>query len=102
MRGRPVVLVAVLAVAGAAVARALRRRRAAAAPPDAAPPADPRAEELRRRLEESRAIVDERDSFEEAELPVDQAEPLGDPEARRREVHDAGRAAAERMRGDRP
>lgn len=45
-------------------------------------------------------MVGERDAFEEAELPVDQAEPLGDPDARRREVHDAGRAAVERMRGD--
>ena len=60
---------------------------------------DPRAEELRRRLAESRTIVDEREEFEAAETPVDQAsEPVGDPEARRRAVHESGRAAAERMR----
>jgi hypothetical protein len=60
---------------------------------------DPRAEELRRKLAESRTIVDEREEFEAAETPVDQAsEPVGDPEARRRAVHESGRAAAERMR----
>jgi hypothetical protein len=60
---------------------------------------DPRADELRRRLEESRSIVEERDEFEAAETPVDQAEHApADPDKRRRAVHDAGRAAAERMR----
>src|SRR6266566_9657500 len=37
--------------------------------------ADPRAEELRRKLEESRSIVEERDEFEGAEVTVDRAEP---------------------------
>jgi hypothetical protein len=32
---------------------------------------------------------------------VDEAEPVSDPEARRRSVHQAGRSAAERMRGSR-
>jgi hypothetical protein len=64
------------------------------------PEADPRAEELRRKLAESRSIVEERDEFEEAELTVDLAEPAPeDPESRRRAVHDAGRAAIDRMRG---
>jgi hypothetical protein len=71
----------------------LRRRRQ----PDAGP--DPRADELRRKLAESRSIVEERDEFEGAELTVDQAEPAPeDPESRRRAVHDAGRATVDRMR----
>ncbi len=72
----------------------LRRRRE---PVPAA--ADPRAEELRRKLEESRSIVEERDEFEGAELTVDRAEPAPeDPQSRRRAVHDAGRETVERMR----
>ena len=44
-------------------------------------------------------MVDERDEFEGAELTVDRAEPAPeDPESRRRAVHEAGRAAVERMR----
>ena len=72
----------------------LRRRRHAA--PSAA---DPRADELRRKLDESRSIVEERDEFEGAELTVDRAEPAPeDPESRRRAVHESARAAAEQMR----
>ena len=60
---------------------------------------DPRAEELRRKLDESRSIVEERDEFERAELTVDRAEPAPeDPESRRRAVHESARAAAEQMR----
>jgi hypothetical protein len=71
----------------------LRRRREPAAG------LDPRAEELRRKLKESRSIVEERDEFEGAETTVDQVEPAPeDPETRRRAVHEAGRAAAEQMR----
>ena len=76
----------------------LRRRREAPAGPD------PRADELRRKLAEARSIVEERDEFEAAEVTVDLAEPApahADPESRRRAVHDAGRAAVERMRNDR-
>jgi hypothetical protein len=54
------------------------------------------AESLRAKLEESRAVVDEREEFESAETPVDQAE----VDDRRRAVHERGRTAAERMRGD--
>jgi hypothetical protein len=73
----------------------LRRRRE----PVAAGP-DPRAEELRRKLAESRTIFEERDEFEGAEVTVDLAEPAPeDPESRRRAVHDAGRETVERMRG---
>ncbi len=84
--------------AGAAIAVYRRMRRAPVAP---APVEDPRAEELRERLEESRAVVDEREEFESAETPVDEVE-AGDssPEDRRRAVHERGRAAADQMRGD--
>ena len=61
---------------------------------------DPRAEELRRKLAESRTIVEARDEFDGAELTVDLAEPAPeDPESRRRAVHEAGRETVERMRG---
>jgi hypothetical protein len=79
-----------IGVAGAAVVRALRRKQAPLPAPD------PRAEELRQKLEESRTVVDEREEFESAETPVDQAE----VDDRRREVHERGRAAADQMRGD--
>src|ERR1043165_1878296 len=82
--------VGALGVAGAAVVRALRRQ------PSPAPAADPRAEELRQKLAESRAWGDGRDEFEPAEPPVEGAE----VDARRRSVHERGRAAAEQMRGD--
>jgi hypothetical protein len=73
----------------------LRRHRD---PPAAA--ADPRAEELRRKLDESRSLLDEREEFEAAEVTVDRAEPAPeDPESRRRAVHGAGRETLERMRG---
>jgi hypothetical protein len=62
------------------------------------PAADPRAEELRRKLDESRSLVDERDEFEGAEVPVDRAEPAPeDPEARRRAVHESARATVDEM-----
>jgi hypothetical protein len=81
--------------AGAAIA-AYRRMRRAPAP---VPVEDPRAAELRERLEESRAVVDEREEFESAETPVDQVEADSSPEDRRRAVHERGRAAADQMRG---
>jgi hypothetical protein len=60
---------------------------------------DPRAEELRRKLDESRSIVEERDEFEGAELTVDLAEPAPeDPESRRRAVHESARATVDDMR----
>jgi hypothetical protein len=73
------------------VLRFLRRRRT-----------DPRAEELRRKLAESRSIVEEREQFEGAETTVDRVEPAAeDPETRRRAVHESGRATVDRMRGER-
>jgi hypothetical protein len=60
---------------------------------------DSRAEELRRKLAESRELVGERDEFEAAEPTVEQTEHApDDPERRRREVHDAGRTVAQQMR----
>ena len=81
-----------------AAADLLRRRKqvVAAVEPESGP--DPRAEELRRKLAESRTIVEEREEFEAAETTVDQAYAPDDPETRRRVVHETGRAAAERMR----
>lgn len=62
--------------------------------------ADPRAGELRRQLDESRAVVDEREEFESAETTVDKVEDVPEnPADRRREVHAEGRSAVDRMRG---
>jgi hypothetical protein len=65
-------------------------------------PVDPRAEELRRKLDESKPIVAEREEFEAAETPVDVVEavpeaPPADPEERRRAVHAEGRSVVDRM-----
>jgi MYXO-CTERM domain-containing protein len=80
-------------VGGFALFGFLRRRR------EAPSGLDPRADELRRKLAESRSIVEERDEFEAAEVTVDLAEPAPeDPESRRRALHESGRATVERMR----
>jgi hypothetical protein len=84
--------------AGAAIAVYRRMRRA----PAPAPVEDPRAAELRQKLDESRTLVDEREEFESAEKPVDEVEADASPEDRRRAVHERGRAAAEKMRGSPP
>ena len=90
-------LVAGLGAASAVAPRLLRRRRGGGPAPE--PPVDPRAEELRRKLADSRPLVDERDEFEGGETTVDAAEPvLEDVGERRRRVHEEARAAAERMR----
>ena len=65
-------------------------------PPE--PREDTRAGELRRKLAESRTIVEEREEFESAETPVDRAEPTPEVDERRKRVHDEGRRTAERMR----
>jgi hypothetical protein len=67
-------------------------RKQKPAPETAHDPADT----LRAKLEESRALVDERDAFEEGETPVDEA----DPDARRRSVHDQARARLDELRGE--
>jgi hypothetical protein len=82
--------------AGAAVAAWRRFRRGPEVEPE--PTEDPRAEELRQRLEESRAVVEEQhEEAASAETPVDEAD-LGVDE-RRAAVHEQARAAAEEMRG---
>ncbi len=91
--------------AAAAVAYGLLRRRPGTPAPVAAPeePAgpDPRAEALRSKLAASRELADEREAFEEAETPVDEAvaaESDEDVAERRRALHERGRAAADEMR----
>jgi hypothetical protein len=77
-----------------------RPRRSPEAP--AEPAEDPRAEELRRKLDESRTVVEEQhEQAAEPETPVDEApDPPADPsvEDRRAEVHERARAAADEMR----
>ncbi len=79
----------------AALWRALRRRRVEE--PPLAPPAepDPRAAELRAKLDEAKEAAGDREEFESGETPVDEA----DLAARRDAVHDAGRAAIDEMGG---
>jgi len=92
------------AVVAAVVAlRALGRRHRSDggdAMEDAPVATDERAEELRRRLDEARGMAEERDAFEEGEVPIDQAEP--DPDERRRRVHAEGRAAVDEMQQHEP
>ena len=58
--------------------------------------ADP-ADALRAKLEESKAVVEERAEFEAGETTVDAAP---DPESRRREVHEQARARIDELRGE--
>jgi hypothetical protein len=79
---------------GLAVFRFFRRRRTSQPAV-----ADPRADDLRQRLAEARALADDRDEFESGETTVDQAEPATpDADARRRDVHEAARSTVEQMR----
>jgi hypothetical protein len=81
--------------AGAAIA-VYRKLRPASAPPSA-PADDPRADELRRKLEESRTVVEEQhEEVASPETPVDEA----DVESRRAAVHERARAAADEMRDE--
>ena len=94
MKARLALVLGGAAVAGAAAYRFLRR-----AAPSQAPPPEAHADELRARLAESRAVVDEREDFESAETPVDEADVVTPaPGDRRRAVHDRGRHVAEEMR----
>jgi hypothetical protein len=67
-----------------------RRRKAVEAGPDPAT-------ELRTKLAESRAIVDERDVDEAGQTTVDRA-PDPDPDARRRDVHARAREALDELK----
>lgn len=64
-------------------------------------PVDARAEELRRKIDESQPVVEDREEFEAAETPVDAVDPpmevADDPAERRKAVHAEGRSAVERM-----
>jgi hypothetical protein len=84
----------------------LLRKRREAVEQDAAvertdepvPAADPRAEELRARIEEAKAAGDDRDDFEAGETTVDADDPAAlDPSARRAAVHEAARARIDEM-----
>jgi hypothetical protein len=96
---RAVAFLAAGAALGAGLARTLRRRPVDA--PEVEPGPDPRADELRDKLAETREVVTER---EEAEAETgarsaDEAEPAGeDLEERRRKVHAHGHAVAGEMR----
>ena len=88
-----------IALAAAAFWRKLRRRPPGWVEPV---PVDPRAEELRQRLADSRPVVEEREEFEATETPVDTVEAVPeDPETRRRAVHAEGRSTVERMNAPR-
>jgi hypothetical protein len=89
-----------LLLAGFGLARLFFWRKPEAPPslPQPEPEADPRAQALRAKLAESREVVGEREEFERAETPVDEA----DLDERRKRVHDAARAAVEEMRGSSP
>jgi hypothetical protein len=94
VRARLAFLAGGVAVAGAAVHRFLRRSSAPA------PAADSHAEELRAKLAESRAVVEDREEFDSAETPVDEADEAVAPELgdRRRALHARGRHVAQEMR----
>ena len=93
MQGRLALIVGGAVVAGAAVYRALVRGGPAPVVPE------PHVEALKTKLAESRVVAEDREEFESAETPIDQAETvpaeLGD---RRRSVHERGRQVAEEMR----
>jgi hypothetical protein len=85
VRGRTAWIAGALGAAGVAY-RALRRKQ---------PAADPRADELRRKLDESKPLVEEREEFESGETPVDEAT----LDEKRAAVHEQGRAAMREMKG---
>jgi hypothetical protein len=93
VQGRLALLVGGAVVAGAAAYRVLTRRP----PPPVVP--EPHVEALKSKLAEARVVIDDREEFEAAETPIDQAEAVpsevGD---RRRSVHERGRQVAEEMR----
>jgi hypothetical protein len=93
VQGRLAVLLGGAVVAGGVAYRFLVRR------PDAPSAPEPHVEALKSKLAESRVVAEDREEFEAAETPVDQAESippdLGD---RRASVHERGRDVAEQMR----
>ena len=94
MRARLAFLAGGVAVAGGTVYRFFRRAPAPGAATDA------RADELREKLAESRAVVEDREEYDSAETSVDEADEAVPPDLgdRRRAVHGRGRHVAEEMR----
>ena len=115
MKNRAAWIAGALGAAGVAY-RALRRRPK--------PATDPRADELRRKLDDSKQLVEEREQFESGETPVDEVElaaerPVRESEPvegklarsdrevppadslpeKRAAVHERGHEAARQMRG---
>jgi hypothetical protein len=78
-----------IGLAAGAASRLRRRKRAPKTETETVP--DPRAEELKQRLDESREIVSEREEFEAGETPIDTVED------RRRTVHEQARGAIDDM-----
>ena len=89
MRNRAAWIAGTLGAAGVAY-RTLRRRPR--------PAADPRADGLRRKLDDSKQLVEEREQFESGETAVDEVE-SPTLEGKRAAVHERGHAAAREMRG---
>jgi NAD(P)-dependent dehydrogenase (short-subunit alcohol dehydrogenase family) len=93
VQGRLALIVGGAVVAGAAAYRALVRRGPAPVVPA------PHAEALKTKLAEARVAADDREEFEAAETPIDEAETVpGEVGDRRRTVHERGRQVAEQMR----
>jgi len=92
MRNRLAWVAGAVGAAGVAY-KALRRGRDHA---HEAP--DPRADELRRKLNDSKQLVDEREQFESGETAVDEVDSTT-LEDKRAAVHERGHAAAREMRG---
>jgi hypothetical protein len=91
VRNRAAWIAGALGAAGVAY-RALRRH------PKPKPPADPRADELRRKLDESKTLVDEREQFESGETTVDAVDPAT-VERKRTAAHERGQEAVREMKG---
>ena len=97
MQLRPAWLVAILGTAAAALG--LLRRRRFGAQPAPEPAVNDHADELRRRLAESRALAGDREEHEEGEVPVDRIDASRpDAEELRRDVRARGRDVARKMR----
>lgn len=89
MRNRTAWIAGALGAAGVAY-KTLRRKPK--------PEADPRADELRRKLDDSKQLVEEREEFESGETAVDEVDSES-LESKRTAVHEQGHEAARRMRG---
>ena len=93
MKGRVALLVGGAVVAGAAAYKAIFRRGPAPVVPE------PHVEALKSKLAASRVVAEDREEFEAAETPIDEAETVpGEVGDRRRTVHERGRQVAEQMR----